>query len=90
LRVAINDIGTNEIKAAYNGSYTLADIESGKAVNEGAYELLTQMGVALTDAGKAQLLGGASKNEVEAVEGLAKGMAAEKSGDIVGALSFLH
>jgi len=58
----------------------LADIESGKVANEGAYELLTLMGVSLTDSGKERLLGGASKNHVKAVERFAKDMAAEKLG----------
>jgi hypothetical protein len=83
----INRTETNEIKAAFNKTYSLKDIETGLAPKEAVRELLAGMGIHLTEAGEKSLLA-IQETQVQASAQLAKGMAAEKSGNIVEALAF--
>jgi hypothetical protein len=85
----INDIAKNEIRTAFNRQYSLRDIESGKAVKEIAWELLTGIGIELTPAGERLLFDQQeAKIAVQATRNLAHGMVAEKSNNIVDALAF--
>ncbi|GHU45750.1 hypothetical protein FACS1894190_17870 [Spirochaetia bacterium] len=59
-------------------------------IKKASAELLTKMDVALTDAGKAALLGASSTQTVQAETALAKGITAQKSGTIVEALSYYY
>jgi hypothetical protein len=83
----INNTETNEIKASFNKPYPLNDIETGFATKEAVLELLAGMGIELTEEGKKSLLS-VVPVEARATAQLAKGMAAEKSGNDVEALSF--
>jgi hypothetical protein len=86
----INDIRSNEIQSSFSGSYVLKDIESGKATKEIIRELLFGMGIELTPTGERLLFEEQeNQNQVQATRNLARGMAAEKSDNIVEALSFL-
>lgn len=87
LTFRVNDITTNEIKASFNGQYTPADIENGKAVQDAVIDLFKGLGIPLTQ----QQIAGITKNRsaVTGTKKLAQGMAAEKSGDFITALSFL-
>jgi hypothetical protein len=82
----INHTGTNEIKTAFDRTYPLKDIESGLAPKEAVRELLAGMGIQLTEDGEKSLLA-IQKTVVRASAQLAKGMAAEKNGDLVEALA---
>lgn len=84
----INNSETNEIQASFNERYGKADMESGKAAREAVRGLLADMGVELTVEGERTLLA-IQPVEVRAVAQLARGMEAEKKGDIVEALGFL-
>lgn len=85
LNFRVNDIETNEIKTSFNSRCSLLQMQDGTAVNETARALLEGLGVEL------------SKNEQAALEetnkvqnssalNLAKGNAAEKSGNLIDAL----
>jgi hypothetical protein len=82
----INHTETNEIKAAFDKTYPLKDIETGLAPKEAVRELLAGMGVQLTQAGEKSLLT-IQETKARASAELAKGMAAEKNGDLVEALA---
>jgi TolB-like protein len=82
----INHTETNEIQTAFNKTYPLKDIETGLAPKEAVCELLAGMGIQLTEAGEKSLLA-IQETQVRASAELAKGMAAEKNGDLVEALA---
>lgn len=79
------DATTAEIKASSNNRYSLSDMQSGKAVNEVAQNLLEGLGIELSETEKAEL---AKVNEVEnkSTVNLAKGTVAEESQDYISAL----
>jgi hypothetical protein len=83
----INSTETNEIRASFNKTYPLQDIERGLAPKEAVRELLAGMGIELTQAGEVALLT-IPETEVKATARLAQGMAAEKSDNLVEALAF--
>lgn len=81
----VNNIETNEIRSAFQGRYTLGQIESGKAANEISKEILLSLGIELDDKAIAAL----SQNgdsDIRAAKSLAKGTAAQKNGDEIEAL----
>lgn len=83
----VNDATTNEIKASSNDRYSLFDMQSGKAVNEIAQNLLEGLGIGLSAKEKAELAK-VNQSENSSVQNLAKGAAAEKSDDFMDALLF--
>jgi hypothetical protein len=83
----INNIETNEIKASFNNQYTLSEIEIGWAAKEVAIELLAGMGVVLTDVGEQELYHPSTK-QIRATVQLARGMASERSDNLVEALAY--
>ena len=86
LALSVNDGTTNEIKASFNESVTLDDIQSGKATNAALLKLITAMNFDLTESEKERL----SKTPVAASNtvNLAKGMAAEARSNTIEALSY--
>lgn len=87
LNLRVNNITTNEVKASFNGQYSLADIENGTAVKDAIVDLFNGLGIALSE----RQIAGLSKNQsaVGSTKNLAQGMAAQKDGDFMTALSFL-
>jgi CRISPR/Cas system CSM-associated protein Csm2 small subunit len=82
----INHTETNEIRTAFNKSYSLREIETGVASKEVVRQLLTGMGIQLTEAG-AELLRIPNETQIQALVQLSKGVAAERNGDLVEALA---
>jgi hypothetical protein len=74
LQLSIKD-GNNAIKASYGIQCTLEELTTLKAIKAASEELITGMGVTLTDAGKTALRTTATK-EAEAMNALAKSAAA--------------
>lgn len=87
LSFRVNDIATNEIKASFNGQYRMSDIENGNAVKDAVIALLKGLDITLTQAQIAHLTN--NRSAINATQRLAQGMAAEKEGDFITALSFL-
>ncbi|UTC81874.1 CsgG/HfaB family protein [Treponema denticola] len=87
LTFRVNDISTNEIKASFNGQYAPIDIENGKAISEIIQDLFTGLEIPLSETELKSIT--KNKSETSNIKKLAQGMAAEKNGDLVTALSFL-
>ncbi|GHV49664.1 hypothetical protein AGMMS49579_02340 [Spirochaetia bacterium] len=86
LQLSVSDSSTGERKAAFMKNGTLRQIEgNGALINEASADLLAQLGVQLTAAGKQSLLAG-NTSVVRAETGLAKGITAQASGASVEAL----
>jgi len=86
LQLSITESSTGVRKATFLKEGTLAQLE-GRAIllNEATVELLTQLGVKLTEAGKQTLLAG-NISTVQAQTGLARGITAQAGGSEVEAL----
>jgi hypothetical protein len=89
LQLKVTDAASGESKAAYTGSVTAGELENLTGIKKASGELLEQLGVRLTEAGKTDLLGGATSNAA-AETALAKGVAAQRSGTVVEALSYYY
>jgi tetratricopeptide (TPR) repeat protein len=86
LQLSVSDSSTGEHRAVFMKNGTLRQIEgSGTLINEASADLLAQLGVELTAAGKQSLLAG-NTAVVRAESGLAKGITAQTSGASVEAL----
>lgn len=87
LNFRVNDVTTNEIKASAIARYSLHEIENGLALNEVTQNLLEGLGIGLSAAEK-DALSKVNTVESKSAQSLAKGAAAELSGDIISALIF--
>jgi hypothetical protein len=85
LQFSITDAATGVRAASFMKNGTSAQVRNGALINEASVDLLSQIGVRLTDSGRAALLRGRSA-AVWAETGFAKGIAAEQSGDAVEAM----
>jgi hypothetical protein len=88
LQVQITDKKTAETRAAYSGTCTVAELDNFSGVKKASLELLTKLGVQLTDTARAELSGADEANYVQSQTSLARGVTAERDGSIVAALSF--
>jgi hypothetical protein len=89
LQLAITDTATGERRASFTKNCAATDILQGAAVNEAAAELLAQMGVVLTGAGRREL---ATRRAVsaEAEAALARGIVAQRSGSAFEAMTWYY
>jgi TolB-like protein len=85
LQLKITDINSGESRAAYTGACSAEELENLTGVKKASVDLLSQLGVTLTDAGKTGLLA-VDQSKVQAETALAKGIAAQRSGAEVAAL----
>lgn len=83
----INEVETNEIKAAAVGRYPLSALENGTAVKEIAHQLLSGLSIGFSSAELERLMQ-KDDAEVTSVTMLAKGDAANKAEKYIEALSF--
>ncbi|MDR1174226.1 MAG: leucine-rich repeat domain-containing protein [Treponema sp.] len=90
LQLKVTDAASGESKAAYTGNVPAAELEDLSGVKKASAELLAQLGVSLTDAGKTNLLGAADSSAVQAETALARGITAQRSGTVVEALSYYY
>ena len=89
LQLKVTDAASGASKAAYTGNVTAAELENLTGIKKASGDLLAQLGVTLTDAGRTALLG-ASTSNVQAETALAKGITAQRSGTVVEALSYYY
>jgi hypothetical protein len=89
LQLAVTDVEKAERKASYTVNASAEAIEKSTAVKDAAAELLTQLGIRLTEEGKKKLYG-VGANTVDAETALSKGITAQKGGTIVEALSYFY
>ena len=85
LQLSITESATAVRRANFMRDGPLALLESGMLINEATADLLTQMGVVLTETGRRMLLEGNS-SVARAEAGLARGITAQTGGDDVEAL----
>ena len=86
LQLSITDSSTGVRKANFMKNGSLTQFEGrGTLINEATADLLTQLGVQLTEAGKQTLLAG-NTSSVKAEAGLARGITAQAGGSEVEAL----
>ena len=93
LALNINDGTTNEIKASFNESVSLNDIQNGNATNQALLKLIPAMNLELTSEEINRLNAKATTAKstdarTESTVNLAKGMAAEKNQNTVEALAY--
>ncbi|MDR0586618.1 MAG: leucine-rich repeat protein [Treponema sp.] len=87
IQLKITDAASGASKAAYTGACSAADLENLTGVKKASGDLLAQLGVILTDAGKTALAGASN---VQAETALAKGITAQRIGTVVEALSYYY
>jgi len=80
-----NNIGVT--KASYSGSCTIAELDNFTGIRKASMELLTQMGVVLTDSGKQALSRAGRENYVNAQTALAQGIVAQRNGNTIESLA---
>jgi TolB-like protein len=89
LQLGVVEAANGESRAAYSGNCTAAQLDNLSAIKTASADLLAQLGVTLTDAGKTGLLGATASN-VAAETALAKGITAQRSGTVVEAMSYYY
>jgi hypothetical protein len=75
--------GNAATRASYSGTCTVEELDNFSAINKASLELLTQLGISLSDKDKQELSGAAAVNEVQAQTALARGITTQKSGGTV-------
>jgi len=84
LQLQIVGTGGNNIgiaKATYSGTTTVAEMDNFTGIRRASLELLTQMGVTLTDTARTELSGVASAARVNAQTAVARGIVAQRQGN---------
>jgi hypothetical protein len=89
LQLKITEAASGASKAAYTGNVTAVELENLTGIKKASADLLAQMGVNLTDAGRAGLTG-VSTDYVQAETALAKGVTAQRSGMVIEAMSYYY
>jgi hypothetical protein len=89
VQLSITDVETGERRASFIKNCIIDDLRNASVVKEASAELLQQMGIELTEYGRAALFDGQSST-VSAEASLAKGIAAQKNGSVVEALSYYY
>jgi hypothetical protein len=88
LQLAVSHAETGVRKASFTVNTTPEKLRDAAALNQATADLLTQMGVNLTDTAKTALSSAQSEQAVNAQANLAKGIEAMKKGTVVEALSY--
>jgi len=84
LQLQIVGTGGNNIgiaKASYSGTTTVAEMDNFTGIRRASLELLTQMGVTLTNAARTELSGAASAARVNAQTAVARGIVSQRQGN---------
>ncbi|MDR1230256.1 MAG: leucine-rich repeat domain-containing protein [Spirochaetaceae bacterium] len=90
LQLKVTEAASGVSKAAYTGAVSAAELENQSGIKKASADLLAQLGVSLTAAGKAGLQGAASTSTVQAETALAKGIVAQRNGTVVEAMSYYY
>ncbi|MDR3341522.1 MAG: DUF1566 domain-containing protein [Treponema sp.] len=91
LELSISDAESGERKASYPPKpVSSLVLENLSAVKEATADLLAQLGVQLTDAGKQELSATVNTASVNAETALSKALTAQKNGTVVEALSYYY
>jgi TolB-like protein len=88
LQIQITRTADKMTTASYSGTFTFAELDNLTGIRKASLELVQKMGVALTAQAREQLAGAATENQVQAQTALARGIAAQRQGTEVAALSY--
>jgi len=89
MQINVSDTTPNsQTLASYSGSFTAAQLDDQTAVQKASLDLLTQMGVMLTDRAKQELSTVNARESINAQTALAQGITAQKQGTEIAALSY--
>lgn len=88
IKLAVSDTKTGETKASYSGSADRQSIDDFSAIKKASEELLAQLGIHLSNAGKQALYGTGTK-AIAAETALARGVNAQRGGSTVAAFNYL-
>ncbi|MDR0507767.1 MAG: hypothetical protein LBH32_13270 [Dysgonamonadaceae bacterium] len=87
LQLQISDTTPAAItKASYSGTCTVAEFDNFIGIKRASYELLSQMGIQLTDSAKRELSIASSPRSIKAQIALSEGLIAQHAGDNFSAL----
>ncbi|MFP3042501.1 leucine-rich repeat domain-containing protein [Treponema primitia] len=89
LQLAITHAETGERRASFRKTAPAVLLRQASLIHEASADLLTQVGVRLSAAGRQALSGGDSPS-AQAEEALARGIAAQQSGAVAEALTYYH
>jgi len=91
LELAVTDAESGERKATYSPkSVSASSIEDLSAVKQASADLLSQLGILLTDSGREELLRPLAINRIQAETALAQGITAQRQGTEVTALNYFY
>ena len=88
LQINITDTADGRTIASYSGTSTIADLDNLTAIQLASKELLTQMGVSLTQSAINELGAVRTQQSIGAETALARGITAQRQGTEVAALSY--
>jgi len=87
LQAQIASTSDGMTRASYSGTCTAAELDNLTGVRRASLELLGKMGVELTEQAKRELSGAAAANQVNAQTSLARGIAAQRGGNVAETLA---
>jgi len=91
LQINVTDTTPNaNTVASYNGVCTAVQFDDHSAIHRASLELLTQMGVQLTDRAKSELEKASTPQYVNAQSALSRGIVAQQQGTVVEALNYYY
>lgn len=89
--VRIIETEKNQVKwTAETQKVVARQIKDGSAVNKAVKDLLSQMGIVLTDAGLKSINGGVNESTLKAQENLSKGIDASRRGTTIEAIQYYY
>jgi len=89
-QLSITNIETGERKASYIKACSLNEITDLSMITDATIELLGQMGIEITEAGIQSIKAAQSPTTINSETALSKGIAAQKEGTTVAALSYYY
>jgi len=89
LEFSVSDVEAGKRVASFGPKpYAVSALENLSAIQEASADLLDQLGVKLTDAGKRSMTTVADDKQIQAETALSKGIIAQKSGTVVEAFAY--
>jgi hypothetical protein len=88
LQMRVTKTSDKTTLCSYSGTCTFAELDNLAGVRRTSLDLLGKMGIQLTARAQEELSGAAAAHEVQGQTALAQGLAAQRSGTVVEALSY--
>ena len=88
LQIQITKSADKMTTASYSGTCTFEELDNLTGIRRVSLDLLKKLGVTLTAQGQGELAGAATENQINGQTALARGIAAQRQGTEVAALSY--